>query len=136
MSENLQNNTFLSQIADLLQSARLQVVRTVNQTMVLTYYEIGRMIVEEEQNGKNRAEYGTRLLKNLSTHLTEEFGKGFSIINLENMRKFYLTYSISTSIMRILQIQNTQLKSNISVNQIPQSVTGKLNNSKSFNIIF
>ena len=136
MSENLQNNTFLSQIADLLQSARLQVVRTVNQTMVLTYYEIGRMIVEEEQNGKNRAEYGTRLLKNLSTYLTEQFGKGFSIINLENMRKFYLTYSISTSIMRILQIQNTQLKSNISVNQIPQSVTGKLNNSKSFNIIF
>ena len=136
MSENLQNNTFLSQIADLLQSARLQVVRTVNQTMVLTYYEIGRMIVEEEQNGKNRAEYGTRLLKNLSTYLTEEFGKGFSIINLENMRKFYLTYSISTSIMRILQIQNTQLKSNIFLNQIPQSMTGKLNNSKSFNIIF
>ena len=104
MSESLQNYTFLSQIANLLQSARLQVVRTVNQTMVLTYYEIGRMIVVEEQNGKNRAEYGTQLLKNLSTYLTEEFGKGFLIINLENMRKFYLTYSISTSIMRILQI--------------------------------
>ena len=113
MSENLQNNTFLSQIADLLQSARLQVVRTVNQTMVLTYYEIGRMIVEEEQNGKNRAEYGTRLLKNLSTYLTEQFGKGFSIRNLELIKKFYFEYSKSQTV------------SAFSENQIPQTLSAE-----------
>ena len=113
MSENLQNNTFLSQIADLLQSARLQVVRTVNQTMVLTYYEIGRMIVEEEQHGKNRAEYGTRLLKNLSAYLTEQFGKGFSIRNLELIKKFYFVYSKSQTV------------SAISENQIPQTLSAE-----------
>lgn len=68
-------------------------VRTINQTMVQTYYEIGRMIVEEEQNGKNRAEYGKRLLRDLSKVLTTEFGKGFSERNLEQMRQFYLVYS-------------------------------------------
>jgi predicted nuclease of restriction endonuclease-like (RecB) superfamily len=63
--------------------------------MVQTYFEIGRMIVEEEQQGKDRAEYGKGLLKGLSESLTDEFGKGFSIRNIEQMRKFYLTYSIT-----------------------------------------
>lgn len=61
--------------------------------MVYTYFEIGRMIVEEEQNGNERAEYGKQILKGLSEQLTKEFGKGFSVDNLQNMRKFYLTYS-------------------------------------------
>ena len=51
------------------------------------------MIVEEEQNGKERAEYGKQILKGLSEQLTKEFGKGFSVDNLQNMRKFYVTYS-------------------------------------------
>jgi predicted nuclease of restriction endonuclease-like (RecB) superfamily len=61
--------------------------------MVYTYFEIGRMIVEEEQNGKERAEYGKQILKELSKRLNAEFGKGFSQRNLEQMRQFYLTYS-------------------------------------------
>lgn len=61
--------------------------------MVYTYFEIGRMIVEEEQNGKERAEYGKQLLKGLSDKLKTEFGKGFSQRNLEQMRQFYLIYS-------------------------------------------
>lgn len=80
-------------IAELIQSARQHVVRTVNQTMVYTYFEIGRMIVEDEQQGKERAEYGRGILKELSSKLSVEFGKGFSVQNLENMRKFYLMYS-------------------------------------------
>jgi len=64
----------------------------VNQTMVHTYYEIGRMIVEDEQQGKERAEYGKQVLKELSKKLIDNFGKGFSVQNLENMRKFYLLY--------------------------------------------
>ena len=61
--------------------------------MVYTYFEIGRMIVEEEQNGKERAEYGKQILKELSKRLNAEFGKGFSQRNLEQMRQFYLIYS-------------------------------------------
>ena len=86
------NTKFFSQIVDLLQSARSQVVRTINQTMVTTYFEIGRMIVEEEQNGRGRAEYGQSLLQDLSKVLTTEFGKGFSVTNIQQMRNFYLVY--------------------------------------------
>lgn len=95
------NTKFFSQIVDLLQSAKSNVVRTINQTMVTTYFEIGRMIVEEEQGGKERAEYGTQLLKELSKVLTKEFGRGFSVQNLERMRSFYLIYSISSTVLRI-----------------------------------
>ena len=60
--------------------------------MVYTYFEIGKVIVEEEQKGKSRAEYGKQILKGLSEKLTKEFGKGFSVTNLQQMRQFYLTY--------------------------------------------
>lgn len=93
MANNPLENNFFSQVIDLLQSARNEVVRSVNHTMVFTYFEIGRMIVEKEQNGKNKAEYGESLLKNLSKTLTREFGKGFSQTNLKQMRRFYLIYS-------------------------------------------
>lgn len=63
MKDRLGPQDLYSKIADLLQLARQHVVRTVNQTMVHTYYEIGRMIVEDEQQGKERAEYGKRILE-------------------------------------------------------------------------
>ena len=107
MSKDLQNKILFQQVVELLQNARHQVLRTVNSTMVCTYFEIGRMIVEEEQSGKDRAEYGKQILKGLSEELKKEFGKGFSTDNLENMRKFYLAYSISESLTRILQITNS-----------------------------
>lgn len=84
---------FYSQIVELLQAARSKVIRAVNQTMVLTYFEIGKKIVEEEQGGKERADYGKRVIKELSTVLTKEFGKGFSERNIEQMRQFYIVYS-------------------------------------------
>ena len=86
------NTDFYSKVVELLKQARNSVVRTINKTMVYTYYEIGKIIVEEEQKGKSRAEYGKGLLKGLSEKLTKEFGKGFSIRNLEQMRRFYLVY--------------------------------------------
>lgn len=61
--------------------------------MLYTYFEIGRMIIEEEQNGEDRAEYGKYLLEELSGYLTKEFGKGFSVTNLKQMRKFYSVYA-------------------------------------------
>ncbi|SRR5690554_1335047 len=101
MPNKLSNTKFFSQIVDLLQSARGNVVRTINQTMVTTYFEIGRMIVEEEQGGKERAEYGKQLLKELSKVLTKKFGRGFSVENLTKMRYFYLTYSNSSTLLTI-----------------------------------
>lgn len=83
-----------SKIAELLQAAHQQAVRAVNQTMVYTYYEVGRMIVEDEQQGKERAGYGKQVLKELSKRLSSDFGKGFSERNLEQMRQFYLAYPI------------------------------------------
>ncbi|AOW09757.1 PDDEXK nuclease domain-containing protein [Flavobacterium gilvum] len=131
MSDNLQNKALFSQVAELLQNARQQVLRTVNSTMVYAYFEIGRMIVEEEQNGKDRAEYGKQLLKGLSEQLTNEFGKGFSVVNLENMRKFYLAYSISETVSRIFQIQKSQSVTGELDAKISQSLTGVFDNQKS-----
>jgi predicted nuclease of restriction endonuclease-like (RecB) superfamily len=90
---SVNKNGFYSRIADLLKLARKTVVQSVNKTIVDTYFEIGRLIVEEEQNGKSKAEYGQNLIPELSNKLTTEFGKGFSTTNLKQMRTFYLTYS-------------------------------------------
>lgn len=112
MKKPTTDENLYSKIAALLQSARQSVVRSVNQTMVYTYYEIGRMIVEDEQQGKERAEYGKRVLKELSKDLTKNFGKGFSVQNLENMRKFYKVYQEtekSQSVIRIFEKSNSLL---------------------------
>lgn len=108
MSNDLQNRVIFQQVVELLQNARQQVLRTVNSTMTYTYFEIGRMIVEEEQNGKDRAEYGKNLLKDLSQQLKKEFGTGFSVENLDKMRKFYKIYSISSTLSTNLQAQVSQ----------------------------
>lgn len=117
--KDLQNTQLLQNISSLLDNARKKVAVAVNQTIVLTYYEIGRMIVEDEQNGENRAEYGKAVLKDLSLHLTEKFGKGFSVENLDRMRFFYKTYSeqISSTLLtnssNIIQ-QTTSVNFNLS----------------------
>jgi predicted nuclease of restriction endonuclease-like (RecB) superfamily len=108
IERNIQSD-FYRKVAKLLKEARKSVVQTVNKAMVYTYYEIGRVIVEEEQNGEKRAEYGKHLLEELSKKLKSEFGKGFSVDNLENMRKFYLVYSISETVSRKSIIHNFQL---------------------------
>jgi predicted nuclease of restriction endonuclease-like (RecB) superfamily len=87
------NNPLFENIVKLLHEARKSVLRNINRIMVYAYYEIGRMIVEDEQNGKIRAEYGKQTLIELSGCLSKEFGKGYSVDNLGNMRKFYLVYS-------------------------------------------
>ena len=89
----IENMEIVKNVIDLLENARKKVVTTFNQTMVLTYFEIGRMIVEEEQKGENRAEYGKKILKILSKKLTEKYKKGFSLTNLKQIRSFYLVYS-------------------------------------------
>jgi predicted nuclease of restriction endonuclease-like (RecB) superfamily len=83
---------FYEDIRALVLSARQTIARGVDLLQVHTNYEIGRRIVEEEQNGENRAEYGADLLNDLSARLSSEFGSGFSRSNLEYMRRFYLAY--------------------------------------------
>jgi len=122
LSKEVQNTNLFQQVAVLLKNAQQQVLRTVNSTMVFTYFEIGRMIVEEEQNGKERADYGKQVLKGLSEQLTKEFGKGFSLSNLEQIRKFFLIYSKSETLLRISQIQNSQSVIVESESTIPQSL--------------
>ena len=83
------NNDFLKGVSDVLLRAQKNAKTAVNLSMVYAYFEIGRMIVEEEQHGENRAAYGKQLLKELSAYLTSRFGKGYSAENLKLMRRFY-----------------------------------------------
>lgn len=135
MNKPVINNNLYSQIAQLLQVARQNVVRTINQTMVYNYFEIGRMIVEDEQQGKERAEYGKQVLKELSQRLTDEFGKGFSQRNLEQMRQFYLTYPITQKSSAKLQRTEIEENSKPQVNsneiQIIENNTNKISETVS-----
>ncbi len=83
--------SFYSQIKEILLSARNKVYATANFAMVEAYWHIGKSIVEK-QGGEVRAEYGTRLIAELSAKMTLDFGKGFTVANLQNMRLFYLTF--------------------------------------------
>ena len=87
------NQSFLENVSDVLAQARKNAKTAVNLAMVYAYYEIGRMIVEEEQHGQNRAAYGKQILQELSKYLNETYGKGFSTTNLRQMRNFYVVYS-------------------------------------------
>lgn len=87
---------FCELVGNVLENARKSVKKSVNISMVYTYFEIGKLIVEEEQRGKERAEYGKYLLIKLSDYLTKEFGKGFSVDNLKLIRRFYKIYSNDT----------------------------------------
>lgn len=86
-------NPMVGEIRDILDNARQNVAREVNNELILSYWKIGEIIVRYEQNDSIRAEYGEQTLKQLAKSLTAEFGKGFSRANLYNMRLFYQTYS-------------------------------------------
>ena len=93
MSELLNDNLFKS-IKKVIEESRDSIVRHVNTTMVFTYFHIGKMIVEDEQDGLERAVYSKETLKHLSHQLNKEYGKGYSVDNLEKFRKFYIVYSL------------------------------------------
>ncbi|GGG61407.1 PDDEXK nuclease domain-containing protein [Epilithonimonas arachidiradicis] len=85
-------------IRDIINQSREKVFRVANSTLLLTYWQIGQLIVEDEQKGKERAEYGKFVLKNLSKKLTLEFGKGFDESNLRNMRSFFQAFPIRDAV--------------------------------------
>ena len=101
-SEVKTSGALLKQIRELILAARKTAARTVDRIQVVTFFEIGRRIVEHEQQGNKRAAYGKAILKELSERLTKEFGHGFSEDNLSNMRKFYLMYGSRQEISETL----------------------------------
>ncbi|MFC0323168.1 YhcG family protein [Gallibacterium melopsittaci] len=98
MNKQLTQDKLISTIAQIIEQARSHVRQTVNSAMVQSYWEIGRLLVEDEQNGQYRAEYGKAVLKNVSERLTAMYGKGFDVRNLRNMRAFYLTFPIRNAL--------------------------------------
>ncbi|WP_182995362.1 PDDEXK nuclease domain-containing protein [Pelobium manganitolerans] len=112
------NNTLLHSVSLLIEESRKVLVRNVNTTMVFTYFHVGRMIVEEEQQGSQRAAYAESIISELSTHLTREYGKGFSKRNLEYFRQFYLLYR-----SKIAQSLIAQSKQSAEPSSIAQSLS-------------
>lgn len=98
MNDLVQNDDLYLKIKNILQSARDNVYRHINFVMVEAYWNIGEQIVEDEQRGKDRAEYGSYLIKELSSRLTKDFGKGFTQQNLRNMRQFYNCFPIRSTL--------------------------------------
>lgn len=115
MTKAIRKETYSSLITDLaslIEQGRKAAVRYVNTALVTTYWLIGRRIVEYEQKGKARAEYGEALMERISKDLSPRFGKGFSERNLELMRKLYLTYPISQTLSaESLSAEKTQTPS-------------------------
>ena len=97
----------VNDIQHILRQAQHSALRSVNRAMVEAYWLVGRRIVEEEQHGEARAAYGMAQMKTLSQELSKEFGRGFSVDTLQNMRQFYLAYPISQTLSANLPISET-----------------------------
>jgi len=95
---NIISNQIIEDIRNLLLLSRQHLQQTINSAMVQTYWQIGKMIVEDEQKGEIRAEYGKKQLEQISNALSGEFGKGFDVTNLRNMRRFYLAFPIQETL--------------------------------------
>ncbi len=114
---------FYERIASVIREARAAVVRTIDSTMVKTYWHIGKYIVEEEQKGAKRAGYGNKLLKVLSIRLSKEFGRGFGTSTLADTRQFYLAYHAISNEPIFHALRG---KSDVPENKKPHAVSGKL----------
>lgn len=99
---NSRSQEIYNRIRGIIENARGNIARAINTEMVAAYWQIGREIVEEEQRGKSRADYGKKLLESLAKRLSNDFGRGFDDSNLWNMRKFYQTYPILDALRREL----------------------------------
>ena len=98
MNDLTYTNSMMNEIREILQSARQRVAIQVNTELLSTYWNIGKIIVEHEQENQERADYGKQTLKQISKELTKEFGKGFSVSNLQFMRRFYQCYQIQQTV--------------------------------------
>jgi len=115
----VEKQNLYTKVIELLNQARQNVAQTINNTMATAYFEIGRMIVEEEQRGKAKAEYGKQILIELAEKLTSEFGRGFSETNLKQMRYFYLNYSIRQTVSDEFKNNEISEESTNSIQPVP-----------------
>ena len=133
---------FFDSVVKIIEAARHHVRKTIDITMCISYYEIGRMIVEEEQCGEHRAKYGAGLLKELSVYLTEKFGRGYSVSNLMNFRQFFIVYfPIVTKYQSPISISNQgqQIDTSVSNNskiEIYQSLISKFEDTTVLRTIY
>lgn len=110
---NIDNNILFSEIKEIILQSRQRVFRMANSVLLETYWQIGKLIIEDEQQGKERAEYGKAVLKTLANQLTLEFGKGFDDSNLRNMRSFYKAFPIWDAMRHELSWTHYRLLSRI-----------------------
>jgi predicted nuclease of restriction endonuclease-like (RecB) superfamily len=103
------NMEIVTEIQQILRQAQRNAYQSINRAMVEAYWLVGKRIIEEEQQGESKASYGKSVLKNLSEALQKEFGKGFSIRNIEQMRAFYLQFPISQTVSAKLETPNFRL---------------------------
>lgn len=124
------DETFYTSIKELLEQARKRIYRNINSEMVLTYWQIGKMIVEK-QGREDRAKYGDNLIKELSIKLTNDFGRGFDTTNLRNMRQFYLVFQKRDTVCSELSWSHYRLLMRLDDNNARQfyakeAITGNL----------
>jgi len=128
----LSKNELFNAIKEIISQSRLKVFRTANSALPESYWQIGKLIVEDEQQGKLRATYGKETLKNLSNQLTFEFGKGYDYTNLTNIRKFYLAFPILDAVRQELSWTHYRLLSRLDSEEkrkfyIEESITSNWN---------
>ena len=110
---NLNNTTLIESVKELILNARLRVFRMANSALLETYWQIGKLIIEDEQDGNSKAKYGKATLKNLSEALTLEFGKGYDESNLRNIRSFYTAFPIRDALRHELSWTHYRLLSRL-----------------------
>ena len=102
MNTNKNNIKMINEIRNIILASRQKVIYQVNDAMLMAYWNVGKIIVENEQNGNIKAEYGKQVIREVSRELRKTLGTGFSVSNLFNMRKFYITYPKFQTVSRIL----------------------------------
>ncbi|AAM06367.1 TPA: DUF1016 domain-containing protein [Methanosarcina acetivorans] len=115
MNEGLSRDfeSIYAEVKNIIEHTRDNVYKSINSNLVLAYWNIGKIIVEEEQKGSNRAEYGTFLIQTLAERLTNEFGKGFNKSNLKYMRNFYTAFPIRQALLGELSWTHYRLLSSV-----------------------
>ncbi|NEQ67443.1 MAG: DUF1016 domain-containing protein [Symploca sp. SIO2D2] len=122
----------LNEVVELMETSRRQASRSINSIMTATYWEIGRRIVEFEQLGESRAEYGKQLISRLAHDLSTRFGRGFSKRNLEQMRRFYLLWSITQTPSAQSQVPDFKQKFPLPWSHYIQLLSVKSNEARAF----
>lgn len=118
---DLELGTLVADVTQLIEAGRTAAVRSVNAVMTATYWRIGQLIVEREQHGARRAEYGAAILERLAAKLTARFGRGFSRRNLDTMRRFYLGWPIRQTASAKSIRQTVSAKSEAPILPLPWS---------------